>query len=125
MKPASDIRFSNHVRGPELGTIPAVPTALTVGGCSSVADDDMRDGKDDFLRMLRAHNPGTKYIALPDDRFGRRTNRNNSMACLVYLRALEQVTHEGGVRFAEDSMAAQAMLSWPCEGQGDDIAARC
>src|SRR5262249_53182422 len=60
------------------------------------------------------------YLQLTRDVLGRRTNPLDPDASLILQKALGRVPHEGGARFASDSVAYGAITGWLAEGMRDD-----
>ena len=54
------------------------------------------------------------------DVLGRRTDKLNPSASLILQKGLGRIPHEGGSRFAADSVPAKAITSWLAEGLRDD-----
>jgi hypothetical protein len=96
-----------------------VIAALNVGGCNSGACHGTPSGKNGFKLSLRGYDPASDYVQLTRDVLGRRTDRQGPN-CLVMMKALGRVPHEGGARFPASSVPAQALLAWFNEGLQDD-----
>jgi len=94
--------------------------ALNVGGCNAGACHGVPSGRGGFHLSLRGYNPAADYQELTREVLGRRTDRLDPAASLIYLKALGRVPHEGGQRFAAQSVAARTMLAWLKEGMPDD-----
>lgn len=86
--------------------------ALNVGGCNQGACHGLPSGRGGFRLSLRGYQPEADYLELTHDALGRRTDRLDPEASLIYLKALGRVPHEGGQRFGPDSVAARTMLAW-------------
>jgi hypothetical protein len=97
-----------------------VIAALNVGGCNSGACHGTPSGKNGFKLSLRGFEPAPDYLQLTRDVLGRRTDRLNPMASLILQKGLGRIPHEGGSRFAADSLPAQALAGWLTEGLKDD-----
>lgn len=97
-----------------------VMAALGVGGCNSGACHGTPSGKNGFRLSLRGYDPEADFYQLTHDVLGRRTNRNNPAASLIYLKALGHIPHGGGSRFTADSVAARTLLAWLSEGLQED-----
>ncbi|MGF1583351.1 MAG: DUF1549 and DUF1553 domain-containing protein [Gemmataceae bacterium] len=99
-----------------------VIAALSVGGCNAGACHGTPSGKNGFKLSLRGYLPADDYVQLTRDVQGRRTNRNNPSASLIWKKALGRIPHEGGKRFREDSVAAQTIHTWLQQGMPKDPA---
>jgi hypothetical protein len=96
--------------------------ALSVGGCNQGACHGIPSGRGGFRLSLRGYDPAVDYTELTRSALGRRTDRLDPRASLIYLKGLGRVPHEGGQRFAADTVAAQTILTWLKEGLPDDPA---
>ena len=96
--------------------------AMNVGGCNAGACHGTPSGKNGFKLSLRGFDPAADYGQLTRDVEGRRTDRHQPEASLVYLKALGRVAHDGSQRFPASSIPAEAMLDWIAEGLQDDPA---
>ena len=94
--------------------------SLNVGGCNQGACHGTPSGKNGFRLSLRGYDPPADFIQLTRDVFGRRTDKLNPLASLIMQKALGRVPHEGGSRFAIDSVPARNIVSWLAEGLRDD-----
>jgi hypothetical protein len=99
-----------------------VIASLNVGGCNQGACHGTPSGKNGFKLSLRGYDPAADYLQLTRDVFGRRTDSQNPAASLIMLKALGKIAHEGGPRFAADSVPAQTLMAWLSEGLKDDPA---
>ncbi|MFO0968974.1 MAG: DUF1553 domain-containing protein [Gemmataceae bacterium] len=97
-----------------------VIAALNVGGCNMGACHGTPSGKNGFKLSLRGYDPDSDFVQLTHDVLGRRTDRNNPEQSLILNKGLGRVPHEGGLRFAFDSVPAQTILGWLQEGLKDD-----
>lgn len=97
-----------------------VIAALNVAGCNAGSCHGIPSGRGGFRLSLRGYNPAADYVELSRDTLGRRTNRLDPTASLIYLKALGRVAHEGGPRFNVDAVAAHTMRAWLEEGLPDD-----
>ncbi len=97
-----------------------VIAAMSVGGCNSGACHGTPSGKNGFKLSLRGYLPAEDYVQLTRDVRGRRTNRNNPSASLIWKKALGRIPHEGGKRFREDSVAAKTIHAWLQQGMPKD-----
>jgi hypothetical protein len=94
--------------------------AMNVGGCNMGACHGTPSGKNGFRLSLRGYDPAADYLQLTHDVQGRRTDRLDPMASLILQKPLGRVPHEGGLRFAGDSIPAQIFKAWIEEGLRDD-----
>jgi hypothetical protein len=99
-----------------------VVAAMNVGGCNAGACHGTPSGKNGFKLSLRGFDPPADYLQLTRDVLGRRTDRLAPESSLMLLKPLGRVPHEGGMRFAAESVPARAMRDWLAEGLQDDPA---
>ncbi len=97
-----------------------VIAAMNVGGCNAGACHGTPSGKNGFKLSLRGFDPAADYLQLTREQFGRRTDKHNPEASLVFLKAVGRVPHEGGQRFGATSVPGEMMLAWLTEGLKDD-----
>jgi len=93
---------------------------LAVAGCSDIRCHGAPSGKDGFRLSLWGFNPDFDFQQLTHDGLGRRTNPLNPDSSLILNKALAQVSHVGGRRFAPGSQLAKLMRGWQAEGLHDD-----
>jgi hypothetical protein len=96
--------------------------AMNVGGCNAGACHGTPSGKNGFRLSLRGYDPPADYLQLTRDVLGRRTDKLDPEASLIYQKALGRVPHEGGQRFLSSSVPAQVFKAWLSEGLRDDPA---
>jgi hypothetical protein len=96
--------------------------ALSVAGCNQGACHGIPSGRGGFKLSLRGYDPAVDYLELTRGAHGRRTDRLDAQASLIYQKALGRVPHQGGKRFEADSVAARTMLAWLEQGMPDDRA---
>lgn len=96
--------------------------SLNVGGCNQGACHGTPSGKNGFKLSLRGYDPPADYLQLTRDVLGRRTDRLNPEASLIYQKAVGTVPHEGGQRYLPKSLPAETMLGWLAEGLQADPA---
>lgn len=94
--------------------------ALSTAGCSDIRCHGAPSGKDGFRLSLWGFDPNLDYRQLTHDLLGRRTNPFDPDRSLILLKALAQVPHVGGRRFAPHSPQAQIFRAWQAEGRRDD-----
>jgi hypothetical protein len=97
-----------------------VIAALNVGGCNAGACHGTPSGKNGFRLSLRGFDPVADHVQLTRDVIGRRTDRQQADDSLVLLKALGRIPHEGGQRYAPQSLPARALRGWLAEGLRDD-----
>ncbi len=96
--------------------------ALNVAGCNQGACHGIPSGRGGFKLSLRGYDPATDFLELTHGAQGRRTDRLNAEASLIYKKGLGRVPHQGGKRFEVDSVAARTMLAWLKQEMPDDPA---
>ena len=96
--------------------------ALSTAGCSDIRCHGAPSGKNGFRLSLWGFDPQLDYRQLTHDVLGRRTNAFDPDRSLILLKALAQVPHVGGRRFAPHSAQAQIFRTWQSEGRRDDAA---
>src|SRR5437868_2532064 len=62
--------------------------ALNVGGCNQGACHGVPSGRGGFRLSLRGYDPGADYLELTRSVLGRRTDRLDPQASLIYLKGL-------------------------------------
>ena len=97
-----------------------VVATLNVGGCNMGACHGTPSGKNGFKLSLRGFDPAADYLQLTRDQFGRRADPLDACASLMVLKSLGQVPHEGGARFAANSVPLEMMKSWLAQGGNND-----
>jgi hypothetical protein len=96
--------------------------ALSVAGCNQGACHGIPSGRGGFKLSLRGYDPSADYVELTHGALGRRTDRIDAQASLIYRKGLGRVPHQGGKRFDAESVAARTMLAWLEQGMPDDPA---
>ncbi len=94
--------------------------ALNVGGCNAGACHGTPSGKNGFRLSLRGYDPEADFVQLTRDALGRRTAALNPDQSLIVQKATGRVTHEGGQRYAINSVPYRIMTRWIAEGLKDD-----
>jgi len=97
-----------------------VIAGLNVGGCNAGACHGTPSGKNGFRLSLRGFDPAQDYIQLTRDVWGRRTDKQDATASLMFQKALGRIPHEGGARFGADTIPAQMIAIWIAQGLPDD-----
>ena len=93
---------------------------LSKAGCNMGACHGNLNGKGGFKLSLRGEDPSFDYQTLTHDQSGRRVSRLAPRTSLIVLKPTGAVPHEGGLRFAHDSIEAQTLLAWIAAGASDD-----
>ena len=94
--------------------------AMNVGGCNAGACHGTPSGKNGFKLSLRGFDPAADFLQLTREQFGRRTDKHDPEASLLFLKGIGRVPHEGGQRFGATSVPGEMMLAWLAEGLKDD-----
>jgi hypothetical protein len=95
---------------------------LSKAGCNMGACHGNLNGKGGFRLSLRGEDPSFDYQSLTHDQSGRRISRIAPKSSLVVLKPTGAIAHEGGLRFAHDSLEAQTLVAWIAAGASDDRA---
>ncbi len=99
-----------------------VIAAMNVGGCNAGACHGTPSGKNGFKLSLRGFDPPADFLQLTREQFGRRTDKHDPEASLMFLKGVGRVPHEGGQRFGATSVPGEVTLAWLAEGLKDDAA---
>ena len=99
-----------------------VAPLLSRSGCNMGTCHGNFNGKGGLKLSLRGDDPSLDFLALTRDAFGRRVNRSHPEESLIVLKPAGRQPHEGGVRFAADSIDAALLTRWVAGGLHDDIA---
>ncbi|QJW94021.1 DUF1549 and DUF1553 domain-containing protein [Frigoriglobus tundricola] len=94
--------------------------AMNVGGCNAGACHGTPSGKNGFKLSLRGFDPAADFLQLTREQFGRRTDKHDPEASLLFLKGIGRVPHEGGQRFGATSVPGEMTLAWLAEGLRDD-----
>ena len=92
-----------------------IPT-LTRSGCNSGACHGALAGKGGFKLSLRGFNPDADWFAMTRQASARRVDTSEPAASLVLKKALRQIPHGGGTRFADDSIYFNVFSKWIASG---------
>ena len=95
---------------------------LSKAGCNMGACHGNLNGKGGFRLSLRGDDPSFDYQSLTHDQSGRRLSRIAPESSLIVLKPTGAIPHEGGLRFARDSIEARTLLAWIAAGASDDRA---
>lgn len=97
-----------------------VMAVLSRAGCNAGACHANLNGKGGFRLSLRGENPAADFIALTRDMLARRTDPAHPRESLILTKATGQVPHEGGVRFAVNSLEYDILTAWIAAGCPSD-----
>ena len=93
-----------------------VMAVISKAGCNQGVCHGNRSGKGGFKLSLRGQEPAEDYLALTQEQFGRRVDRNDPAASLLLRKPLTQVPHEGGQRLRADSPEYRILHQWIAAG---------
>ena len=99
-----------------------VMPVLSKAGCNSGGCHGYSLGKNGFKLSLRGADPDPDYLYITKDSFSRRVNFQSPEASLVVAKALGDAPHEGGVRFARNSLSSEILVNWIRQGAPGDLA---
>ncbi|MBI3822372.1 MAG: DUF1553 domain-containing protein [Planctomycetes bacterium] len=98
-----------------------VMPVLSKAGCNSGGCHGYSLGKNGFKLSLRGADPDPDYLYITKDSFSRRVNFQTPDASLLVAKALGDAPHEGGVRFARNSLSNQILVNWIRQGAPGDL----
>src|SRR5262245_21950086 len=93
-----------------------VMPVLARAGCNQGACHGNLNGKGGFKLSLRGEDPDFDHAALTRQMFARRTNPQRPEESLLLRKATGSVSHEGGVRFDNQSAEYQILRRWIAAG---------
>lgn len=93
-----------------------VMAVLSRAGCNSGACHGNLNGKGGFKLSLRGQDPADDHRVLVRDLGGRRVDFAEPARSLLLLKATAQVAHQGGQRFASDSLEYRVLQRWIGQG---------
>jgi Protein of unknown function (DUF1549)/Protein of unknown function (DUF1553) len=99
-----------------------VAPLLSKAGCNMGSCHGNAKGKEGFRLSLRGEDPAYDHQALTRDLFGRRLSRLVPGESLIVRKPTGMIAHEGGLRFARESVEARMLLRWIAAGAPDDAA---
>jgi hypothetical protein len=99
-----------------------VMPVLSKAGCNSGGCHGYSLGKNGFKLSLRGSDPDPDYFAITKDSLSRRVNFQTPDASLLVLKPLGDATHEGGVRYARNSLSNEILTKWIQQGAPSDLA---
>lgn len=89
---------------------------LTRAGCSSGACHGANAGRGGFHLSLLGYDPDGDWLALTRFVGGRRIQRSQPDASLILRKAVGDLKHGGGMRFAADSVEYRTLRDWIAAG---------
>ncbi|HVV99848.1 MAG TPA: DUF1549 and DUF1553 domain-containing protein [Planctomycetaceae bacterium] len=110
-----------HLDAGEISFRNDVLPVLSKAGCNMGLCHGNQNGKGGFKLSLRGEDPEWDYAALTRDLSNRRTNSIDPDASLALMKPLMQVPHEGGRRFAADSLEHRILREWIAQGARSDL----
>lgn len=93
---------------------------LTRHGCNAGACHGAAVGRGGFKLSLLGSDATADYDSITRSLEGRRVNRFRAARSLLLLKPSEQIAHEGGLIFEQDSAAFQKLLAWIEQGARRD-----
>jgi hypothetical protein len=108
---ADEVSFRNQVMA-----------VFSRAGCNQGTCHGNQNGKGGFKLSLRGEDPAFDYESLTREMLGRRTNTLRPEESLLLLKAVAAVPHEGGKRFATDSLEYAILKQWIAAGRPADPA---
>ncbi len=106
---ADDVTFRHHVM-----------PVLAKAGCNSGACHGNLNGKGGFKLSLRGEDASHDLAKLTREQQGRRINLLTPAESLLLRKATASVPHEGGQRFAGDSLEYRLLRDWIAAGARQD-----
>ena len=99
-----------------------VMPVLSRAGCNSGGCHGYSLGKNGFKLSLRGADPDPDYFAITKDSMTRRLNTQSPDASLLVTKPVGDAPHEGGVRFARNSLSNDILVKWIQQGAPGDLA---
>jgi hypothetical protein len=99
------VDFERHVMG-----------LLSKAGCNTGGCHGSFQGKNGFRLSLFGYEPSLDFTALTRDNLGRRVNPARPDESLMLLKGAGRMTHEGGVRFGQESWQYGVLRKWIADG---------
>lgn len=99
-----------------------VMSVFNTNGCNAGSCHGIPSGRGGFKLSLWGFDPDADFLSLTKEEQGRRTNRLNPAASLILAKAQNLIPHQGGRRFAPDSMSAKLLTEWIAAGTPADPA---
>ncbi len=97
-----------------------VMPVLSKAGCNSGGCHGYSLGKNGFKLSLRGADPEPDYFFITKDSMSRRVNVQDPGASLLLAKALGDAPHEGGIRFARNSLSKDILAKWIQQGTPGD-----
>src|ERR1019366_3003808 len=98
-----------------------VMPVLSRAGCNSGGCHGYSLGKNGFKLSLRGADPDPDYFAITKDSMSRRLNTQSPDASLFVAKPVGDAPHEGGVRFARNSLSNEILVQWIEQGAPGDL----
>jgi hypothetical protein len=98
-----------------------VMPVLTRSGCNAGACHGYSLGKNGFKLSLRGESPEQDYFAIVKDSAARRLSFQTPAASLLVTKARGESNHEGGIRFARNSLSDAILTTWISQGSPSDL----
>jgi hypothetical protein len=99
-----------------------VMPVLSKANCNGGGCHGYSLGKNGFKLSLRGADPEPDHFFITKDSMSRRVNTQNPDASLLLAKALGDAPHEGGVRFARNSLSKEILTKWIQQGTPSDVA---
>ena len=114
------VRVTSAANSPPLSFRLDVMPVFARGGCNMGSCHGAARGKDGFRLSLFGFDPAGDYHRITREMPGRRIDLGDPAASLLVQKAIGEVTHTGGKRFAADSDLAKTLKEWISAGAKDD-----
>jgi hypothetical protein len=98
-----------------------VMPVLSRAGCNMGACHGYSLGKNGFKLSLRGSDPEPDFFAITRDSFGRRIAATSPGDSLLLAKPRGDAPHEGGVRFARNSLSDEILTRWIAQGAPGDL----
>lgn len=99
-----------------------VMAVLSHSGCNMGTCHGNAKGKGGLKLSLRGDDPAGDFAVLTRDLAGRRANVAEPDASLLLLKPTMKIAHQGGQRFADESLEYSILRRWIAAGMPDDPA---
>jgi hypothetical protein len=97
-----------------------VMAVLSKAGCNAGTCHGNQNGKGGFKLSLRGEDPAADFAALTHGLASRRVNPLAPAQSLILLKPTLSLAHQGGRRFAPDSIEYRTIVNWIAAGAADD-----
>ena len=108
---ADEVTFRNHIM-----------PVLAKAGCNAGACHGNLNGKGGFKLTLRGQDPAIDFTTITRELLARRINLTSPADSLLLRKATAAIAHEGGKRFAVDSLEYRLLHDWIAAGAPNDPA---